>query len=183
MGKQRPAHATATQKAASDEEPQQPALSTSAFAFAFDALVLAFVLVFAFLLAPLAQEMEENRATNAAPTEDPAADQKAQDPAMTFAFALALIVALVLAFLLAFLLAMLAHEVRKKQAADAGATQQSARNQELQDTMLLIASLLAFFTKFVAFFLATAFAQQACEKQTPRTLAAQAAADCQFLKF
>jgi hypothetical protein len=52
---------------------------------------------------------------------------------------------------------MLAHEVRKKQAADAGATQQSARNQELQETMLLIASLLAFFTHFLAFFVATAF--------------------------
>ena len=73
---------------------------------------------------------------------------------MILGLALALIVALVLAFLLAFLLAMLAHEVRKKQAADAGAAQQSARNQELQDTMLLIASLLAFFTHFVAFFLA-----------------------------
>jgi hypothetical protein len=59
VGKQRAAHATATQKAASDAEPQQPALSTSAFAFAFD--VLAFVLVFAFILAPLAQEVEENR--------------------------------------------------------------------------------------------------------------------------
>jgi hypothetical protein len=35
--------------------------------------------------------------------------------------------------------------MRNKQAADAGATQQAARNQELQDTMLLVASLLAFF--------------------------------------
>jgi hypothetical protein len=84
MGKQRPAHATATQDPASDEEPQQPALYTSAFGFAFVVLVLAFV--FAFILAALAQEMEENRATNAAAAQNPAPDQKAQDLAMIFAF-------------------------------------------------------------------------------------------------
>jgi hypothetical protein len=97
---------------------------------------------------------------------------------MVFVLALAHVVVNVLVFALVLLLATLAHEVRKKQAADAAATQQSARNQELQDTMLLIASFLAFFTKFVAFFVTTSFTQQPCEKQAPRTLAAQAAADC-----
>jgi ABC-type Fe3+ transport system permease subunit len=178
MGEQRAAHAAATQKPASDEEPEHPALSTSAFRFVV--LVLAFVL--AFLLAALTQNMGEDRAANTATTQYPAADQKAEDAAMIFVFALVFVV-LVLAFVLALLLAMLAHEVRKKQAADAGATQQSACDQEFQDTMLLIASLLAFFAYVLAFFAATAFAQQVREKQTPRTPTAQAAADCQFLKF
>jgi heme/copper-type cytochrome/quinol oxidase subunit 2 len=130
--------------------------------------------------------MGEDRATNAATTQYPAADQQAQDSAMIFIFAFAFVftfVVIILAFVLVFLRAMLAHEVRKKQAADAGATQESARNQELQDTMLLVASLLALFTEFLAFFVATAFTQQTCEKQAPRASTAQAAADCQFLKF
>jgi hypothetical protein len=73
--------------------------------------------------------------------------------------------------------------VRKKQAADPAAAQQAARNQELQDAMLLIASLLAFFTQFLTFFAPTPFTQQAREKQTPHTPTAQAAAHHQFVKL
>jgi heme/copper-type cytochrome/quinol oxidase subunit 2 len=182
MGKQRSAHPAATQKPASDQEPEHPALSASAFAFAFVVLILAFV--FAFLLAALAQNMGEDRATNAATTQYPAADQKAQDPAMIFVFALVFtfVVDFIFVFVFVFLLVMLAHEMRNKQAADPTTAQQTPRNQKLQDAMLLVASLLAF-TQFLAFFVATAFTQQACEKQAPHTPTAQAAADCQFLKF
>jgi heme/copper-type cytochrome/quinol oxidase subunit 2 len=127
--------------------------------------------------------MGEDRATSAATTQYPAADQKAQDPAMIFSFVLVFILVVGFIFVLVRLLSVLAYEVRKKQAADAGATQQPTRDQELQDTMLLIASLLAFFAQFLAFFVATPFAHQTCEKQAPHTPTAQAAADRQFLKF
>jgi hypothetical protein len=127
--------------------------------------------------------MGENRATNAATTQYPAADQKAQDPPMIFVFAFVFALVVDVIVVLVFLLPMLAHEMGKKQAADAGATQEAARNQELQNTMLLIASLLAFLTHFLAFFLATPFTQQAREKQAPHTPTPQAAANCQFLKF
>jgi heme/copper-type cytochrome/quinol oxidase subunit 2 len=177
MGEQRTPHAAATQKPASDEEPQHAAIS--AFPFAF--LVIPFVL--AFLFAALAQNMGEDRATHAATTQYPAADQKPQDPAMIFVFALIFIVVVAFILVLVFRLAMLAHEVRKKEAADPAATQQPARNQELQDAMLLVPSLLAFLTRLLAFFVATAFAHQMCEKQAPHTPTAQAAADCQFLEF
>jgi heme/copper-type cytochrome/quinol oxidase subunit 2 len=104
---------------------------------------------------------------------------------MIFAFALVFIFIVVLVFVLVLvlLLTVLAQEVRKKQAADPAAAQQATRNEELQDTMLLIASLLAFFTRFLAFFAATAFPQQAREKQAPHTPTAQAAAHHQFVKF
>jgi heme/copper-type cytochrome/quinol oxidase subunit 2 len=131
--------------------------------------------------------MKDDRAANAATAQYPAANQKAQDPAMIIAFVFALvlivIVIVVLVFVFVILLTMLAQEVGKKQAADAAATQQPARNQELQDTMLLVTSLLAFLTRFLAFFMATAFTHQVCEKQTPHTPTAQAATDCQFVKF
>jgi heme/copper-type cytochrome/quinol oxidase subunit 2 len=129
--------------------------------------------------------MEEDRPTNAAAAQYPAADQKAQDPAMIFAFALVFIAIVVLVFVLVLvlLLTVLAQEVGKKQATDAAATQQATRNQELQDTMLLIASLLGFFTQFLAFFAATALTKQAREKQAPHTPTAQAAAYHQFVKF
>jgi heme/copper-type cytochrome/quinol oxidase subunit 2 len=167
MGKQRAAHPAATQKPAADKEPEHPALSTSAFAFAFVVLVLAYVLVF--LVSALAQNMREDRATHPATTQYPAADQEPQDPAMIFIFAFVFILAVSFIFVLVRLLAVLAHEVREKQAANAGAAQQSARNQDLQDTVLLIASLLALFTELLAFFVATPFTQQAREKQAPRT--------------
>jgi hypothetical protein len=127
--------------------------------------------------------MKDDPATNTAATQYSAADQKAQDPAMIFVFALVFIVVVVFVFVLVFLLTALPQEVGKKQAADAAATQQPARNQELQDTMLLVASLLAFLTRFLAFFVATAFTHQVCEKQAPHTPTAQAAANCQFVKF
>jgi hypothetical protein len=79
---------------------------------------------------------------------------------------------------------VLAQEMREEQAADAAAAQQPARNQELQDAMLLIASLLAFSAKFVTFFRATALTQEAREKQTPRApTAADAASNHEFLEF
>jgi heme/copper-type cytochrome/quinol oxidase subunit 2 len=127
--------------------------------------------------------MEENRATNAAATQYPAANQKAQDPAMIFAFTFVFIVIVLLVFVLVLLLTMLAQEVRKKQAADAAAAQQATRNQELQDTMLLVASLLALVAKVVAFLSATPLTQQVCKKQAPHAPPTQAAADCQFVKF
>ena len=181
MSQQRTPHAAATQQAASDEQAQQPALPASAFVL----VVLAFILVFVITLAALAQEMEEDRPTDAAATQYPAANQKAQDPAMIFAFVFVftIIVVLVLVLVLVLLLTAFAQEVRKKQAADAAATQQATRNQELQDTMLLIASLLALFTQFLASFATTALTKQAREKQAPHTPTAQAAADHQFVKF
>jgi heme/copper-type cytochrome/quinol oxidase subunit 2 len=127
--------------------------------------------------------MEQDRPTNAAAAQYPAANQKAQDPAMIFAFALVFIVIVVLVFVIVLLLAALPQEVRQKQAANPATAQQAARNQELQDTMLLIASLLAFFTQFLPFLAATPFTQQACEKQAAHTSTAQAAADHQFVKF
>ena len=179
MSQQRTPHAAATQQAASDEQAQQPALPASAFVL----VVLAFILVFVFTLAALPQEMEEDRPTDAAAAQYPAANQKAQDPAMIFAFTFVLIVIVVVVFILVLLLAMLTQEVRKKQAADAAATQQATRNQELQDTMLLITYLLALFTQFLASFATTALTKQAREKQAPHTPTAQAAANCQFVKF
>ena len=113
MGKQCAAHAAATQKPASDEEPEHPALPTSTSTLAFIVLVLAIVLVP--LLAALAQKMGEDRATNAAATQYPAADQETQDPAMIFVFALALIVVDVLVFVLVFLFATLAPTCRNYQ--------------------------------------------------------------------
>jgi heme/copper-type cytochrome/quinol oxidase subunit 2 len=127
--------------------------------------------------------MGEDRATNAATTQYPAANQKTQDPAMIFVFALVFTFVVDFIFVFVFLLAMLAHEMRNKQAADPTTAQQTTGNQELQDTMLLVTSLLAFFTEFLAFFVATTFTQQAREKQAPHTATAQAAANCQFLKF
>ena len=102
---------------------------------------------------------------------------------MILVFGLILIAALVLVFVLISLLPALAQEMRKKQAADAAAPKQPARDQELEDTMLLIASLLAFFTQFLASFAPTALTKQAREKQAPHTPTAQAAADHQFVKF
>ena len=180
MGEQRTAHAAATQKAASDEKPKHAALAASAFvvlAFAF-----AFVLVFVFIVAALAEEMEEDRPTNTATTQYPAANQKSQDPAMIFVFALVFIVNVVFVFVLVPLLTPLAQEVGKKQTADPAAAQQAASNEELQDTMLLIAALLALVAKIVAF-LATALTKQAREKQAPHPPTAQAAADHHFLEF
>jgi heme/copper-type cytochrome/quinol oxidase subunit 2 len=108
--------------------------------------------------------MGEERATDAAATQHPAADQKAQDPAMILVFALALLALLVLIILVfalvVFLLMALVQEVRNKQTADAPAAQQAASNEELQEAMLLIPSLLALFAKVVAFLSATAFAEQ-----------------------
>jgi hypothetical protein len=66
------------------------------------------------------------------------------------------IAALILVFVLVSLLPALAQEVGEEQATDAAATQQPARDQELQDAVLLIASLLAFSAKLVAFLLAAA---------------------------
>jgi hypothetical protein len=130
--------------------------------------------------------MEEDRPTDAAATQYPAANQEAQDPAMIFAFAFVfvfvVIVVIVVVFVFVTLLTALAQEVRKKQAADAAAAQQAACNQELEDTMLLIASRLAFFTWFVAFFAATTFTQQVCEKHASHTPTAQAAANYQFVE-
>ena len=79
---------------------------------------------------------------------------------MIFVFALVFtfVVDFIFIFVFVLLLAMLAHEMRNKKAADAGATQQTTRNEELQDTMLLVASLLTFFTQLFAFFVAAAFA-------------------------
>jgi NADH:ubiquinone oxidoreductase subunit 3 (subunit A) len=183
MREQCAAHATATQKAASNEEPQQPALPASAFPFVL--VVLALILVFVVTRAALTQEMEEDRPTNAAAAQYPAANQKSQDPAMIFAFAFAFvfIVIVVFVFVLVPLLAALAQEVGEKQAPDPAAAQQAACNEKLQDTMLLIAALLALVAKIVAFFLATALTKQAREKQASHPAAAQAAADHQFIKF
>ena len=100
-----------------------------------------------------------------------------------FVFVFTIIVVLVLVLVLVLLPTALAQEVRKKQAADPAAAQQAARNQEFHDAMLLVTSLLAFLTRFLAFFMATAFTHQVREKQTPHTPTAQAAADCQFVKF
>jgi hypothetical protein len=156
MREQRTAHAAATQQTASDEEAQQPAVS----ALAFVVFVFVVVLVLAFVLAALAKKMGEECATDATATQHPAGDQKAQDPAMILVCALVLIIvfALVsaLVLVLVLLLAVLAQEVCKEQAADAATAQQAACNQELQDAMLLIASLLTLSAKFVAFLSATA---------------------------
>jgi hypothetical protein len=103
--------------------------------------------------------MGKEHAADASATQHPASDQKAQDPAVILAFGLILIAALMLVFVLVSLLPVLAQEMREKQATDAAATQQPARNQKLQDAMLLIASLLALCAKFVAFLLATALTQ------------------------
>ena len=78
---------------------------------------------------------------------------------MVFVLRLILIAALMLVVVLVSLLPVLAQEMREKQATDAAATQQPARNQKLQDAMLLIASLLSLSAKFVAFLLATALTQ------------------------
>jgi hypothetical protein len=132
--------------------------------------------------------MEDDRPTDAATAQYPAANQKAQDPPMVFAFVFVFVfvfvfmVIVVLVFVFVTLLTALAQEVGKKQAANPAAAQQAARDQELQDTMLLIASLLAFFTRFLAFFMATPFTQQAREKQASHTPTSQAAADHQFVK-
>jgi heme/copper-type cytochrome/quinol oxidase subunit 2 len=155
MGEQSAANATAAEHAASDEKSQHPALVVLALA----AFILAFAFVVVFLLTALAQEMGEEHAADAAATQHPASDQKAQDPAMILVLGLILIAAFVLVFVLVFLLPALAQKMREKQAADAGSAQQPARNQKLQDAMLLIASLITFSAKFVAFLLATALTQ------------------------
>jgi ABC-type Fe3+ transport system permease subunit len=174
------ANAALTEYAASDEEPQHPALSLLAIA----AFILAFAFVVVFLLAALAQEMGEENAADATAAQDPAGDQKPQDLAMIFVLGLILVAAFVLVFVLVSLLPALAQEMRKKQAADAPTTEQPARNQEFQDAMLLIASLLALCAGFVAFLLATAFTQQASEKQAPRAPAARdAASNHKFFEF
>jgi hypothetical protein len=49
--------------------------------------------------------------------------------------------------------------------------------------MLLVTALLALVTKVVAFFAATTFTQQVCEKQASHTPTSQAAADHQFVEF
>jgi uncharacterized membrane protein len=152
MSKQCTAHATAAQNAASDEEPQHAALSASASAFLI--VIVAFVLVGL----TFAHEMGEERPAHAAPAQHPARDQKTQDFTMIFILGLVRVVVSVVVFVLVFLLAALAQEVRKKQAANAAAAQQATRNQELQDAMLLVASLLAIIPKFVAV-LATPFTQ------------------------
>jgi uncharacterized membrane protein len=157
MGKQRAAHATATQNAASDEEPQHAAFPASAFsASAFLIIIVAFVLVP--VLATFAHEMGEERPAHAAPAQHPARDQKAQDLAMILVLGLVHVVVSVVVFVLVSLLAALAQEVRKKQAANAATTQQATRNQEFKDAMLLVASLLVVFAKIVAV-LATPFTQ------------------------
>jgi uncharacterized membrane protein len=102
---------------------------------------------------------------------------------MIFVFAFVFIVIVVLVFVLVLLLTALPQQVRQKQAPDAAAAQQAARNQELQDTMLLVTALLALVAKVLAFFVATPFTQQAREKQTPHTPTAQAAAHHQFVKL
>ena len=174
MSEQRATHTTATQQAASDEKAQQVALTAPTSTLSFVLMALVFVVV-VLLLAALAQEMGEERAADVAPSKHPAADQKAQYPAMIFIFALILIVVHVLVFALIFLLVVLAQEVGKQQAADAASTQQTTGNQELQETMLLIASFVALSAKLVAFLSATALTKQARKKQAPCTLAAQTA--------
>jgi heme/copper-type cytochrome/quinol oxidase subunit 2 len=182
MSEQRATHAAATQQAAADEKAQHPALSALAFILLF---VFAFVLVFvaAFVFVALTQQMGEERASDAAAAQHPARDQKAQDLAMIFVFALVLIAAFVLVLVLAFRLAALPHKVRKKQTADAAATQQTTGDQELQQAMLLIAALGAVSASFVVFLSATALAQQPRKKQASRPLAARdTAPDHHFLK-
>jgi ABC-type Fe3+ transport system permease subunit len=148
-------NAAAAEHAASDEKAQHPAL----FVLALAAVILALALVVVFLFTTLAQEMGEEDAADATATQHPARDQKAQDLAMILVLGLIVIAALVLVFVLVSLLLALAQEMREQQAADAAATQQPARNQKLQDAMLLIASLLALSAKLVAFLLATALTQ------------------------
>jgi heme/copper-type cytochrome/quinol oxidase subunit 3 len=150
------ANAAAAEYAASDKKAQHPALVVLAFAAFILARAHAFVV---FLLATLAQEVGQEHAADAAATQHPAPDQKAQDPSMILVVRLILIAALMLVFVLVSLLPVLAQEMREKQAADAGSAQQPARNQKLQDAMLLIAFILAFSARFVAFLLATALTQ------------------------
>jgi hypothetical protein len=60
----------------------------------------------------------------------------------------------------------------KEQTADALATQQAARNQELEEAMFLVASLFALPAGiFVTFLVAAAFAQQSCEQRAPHASA------------
>jgi hypothetical protein len=167
MSEQRPAHAAPTQEAASDQKAQHAALPVLPFV-----LTEVLVLIRVFVLAPLAQQMGEERATNAAPAKHAAGDQKAQDPAMLFVLALVLTLVDVLTLVLVFRLMALAQEMRKKQAADALATQQAARNQEFQEAMFLVASLLGPLAGiFVTFLVAAAFAQQPCEQRAPHASA------------
>jgi hypothetical protein len=172
MSEQRSAHTAATQKAASDQEAQHAALPALPLVLAG---VLVFVLVF--VLAPLAHQMGEERATNAAPAKHAAGDQKTQDLAMIFLLALVLTLVDVLTLVLVFRLVALAQEMRKKQAADALAAQQAARNQQLEQAMFFIAPLLAFLAAiFVTLLIAAAFAQQTCQQRAPHASATYHAA-------
>jgi hypothetical protein len=194
VGEQRTAHATTAQEAAADQKAQHAALAAFAFVVVtrfreFAALVL--VLVLDFILASgfraLLQEFGEKRVADSTAAQYPAADDETQELAMIAAalFALVGVVVDVLVFVFEFIrgATVLAHEVCEQQAADAGATQQAARDQEFQQAMLLIAAFLVVCTAnlFVADLVATTLAKQACKKQSPHAPAAQHAASNQKL--
>jgi hypothetical protein len=85
---------------------------------------------------------------------------------LVFALVFAFLVALV--FVLIPFIAALAQEMSKKQQANAASAQQATRNQQLQDTMLLIAALRTLCVKpFSLAVISTTLPQQMCEKKAP----------------
>jgi ABC-type Fe3+ transport system permease subunit len=115
MREHRAAHAAATQDAAADQKPQEPAL------FVFAALVLLrTVLALIFVLVSFAEKMRDYCAAHAGATQHAAGDQKPQNPAVFVVAALVLV--LIFLLVLVLVLAFFAQEMREQCATHAGAT-------------------------------------------------------------
>jgi hypothetical protein len=174
------AHATATQQAAADEQLQHAAFAAFAFVLVFiratgefATLTLILVLILASGLCALTKELGQQGTTDATAPQYPASDDEAQDLAVITA---TFLVGIVVDFLVVVVLGgrtVFVNEVRQQQPADAGATQQAARDQKFQQAVFLVATFLVVRADVVAFLGVATFTQQLRKKQAPHAPAAE----------
>src|SRR5262249_50273861 len=138
--------------------------------FAALVLVLELVLILASGFGALLEKAGEKHVADSTAAQNSAADYETQEFAMITA--LITLVGVVVDFLVFIFeliggTTLLAHEVCEQQAADAGAAQEAACDQEFQQAMLLVAAFLVVRATnlFIAYLVATTLAKQACKKQ------------------